>query len=100
MDEDAPITLKEACAIVFRDTISVATLRAEATRNKISFARIGKRDFTSIRAVKEMIRKCHDESSERGSTQTNSETSGLSEMEKCLSAQAAALSTAEMLKRL
>lgn len=46
-DED-PITLKEACEMVFRNTVTPATLRAEAGRGRLEISRIGKRDFTTL----------------------------------------------------
>ena len=40
---DDPITLEEACRIVFRDTIKPATLRAEVARGNLIIERIGRR---------------------------------------------------------
>lgn len=97
-DEDAPLTLKEACELVFRNTVRPATLRAEAGRNRLTIFRIGKRDFTTLRNVREMI--CRAEQKAPASTWTESADSGLSETARISSARAAARITIEGLKRL
>lgn len=56
--EDEPLTLKEACQLVFRNAISPATLRAEAERGRLVIERIGRRDFVTRRAIREMRKKC------------------------------------------
>ena len=99
-NEDNPITLKDACEIVFKGAISPWTLRAEAERGNLEIMRIGKRDFTTIRLVREMMDKCRRAPRDQGSTPTRNGTSGLSETDQRSSAHAAALATVEMLKRL
>lgn len=56
--DDYPLTLKEACTLIFRDTISPATLRAEADRGRLVIERIGRRDFVTRRAIREMRKRC------------------------------------------
>jgi hypothetical protein len=56
--EDEPLTLAEACQLIFRGTISPATLRAEAERGRLVIERIGRRDFVTRRAIREMRKKC------------------------------------------
>ena len=56
--DDQPLTLKEACELIFRDSISPATLRAEADRGRLVIERIGRRDFVTRRAIREMRKKC------------------------------------------
>lgn len=53
--EDDPITLQEACEIMFRGTVSVRTLQSEAARGRLNIFRIGRRHFTTIRNVRELI---------------------------------------------
>jgi hypothetical protein len=58
-DQDDPITLDEAADIVFRGTITVASLRAERDRKELVTFRVGRQDFTTLRLVREMQeRKC------------------------------------------
>ena len=59
MDDD-PITLQEACEIVFRGTVSVATLRSEAARGHLDIFRVGRQYFTTINSVREFIRLGRD----------------------------------------
>jgi hypothetical protein len=61
MLDDDPITLKEACEIVFRNTCTPATLRAESKRGNLDISRIGKRDFTTLRSARELFDKCRVE---------------------------------------
>ena len=56
--EDEPITLQEACDQVFRGKVSPATLRGEAARGKLRIFRIGNRNFTTLKAVREMLDRC------------------------------------------
>lgn len=56
--EDEPLTLAEACQLIFRNAISPATLRAEAGRGRLTIERIGRRDFVTRRAIREMRKKC------------------------------------------
>lgn len=57
-DDDEPLTLAEACKVIFRNTISPATLRAEAERGRLVIERIGRRDFVTRSAIREMRKKC------------------------------------------
>ncbi|WP_051644653.1 hypothetical protein [Labrenzia sp. DG1229] len=57
-DDDTPITLKEACEILFRGHIKPATLVAEAERGNLQLERIGRRYFTTPGAIKEMRERC------------------------------------------
>src|SRR6266403_675170 len=54
IDEDAPITLPEACDLEFRGKITEASLRAEHARGMLQIFRVGRQDFTTLRFVREM----------------------------------------------
>lgn len=56
--DDEPLTLEEACREIFRDAITPATLRAEAARGRLALERIGRRDFVTRAAIREMRKKC------------------------------------------
>jgi hypothetical protein len=58
---DDPITLTDACRIVFRDRIKPSTLRAEADRGRLAIERIGRRDFVTLNGIAEMRRLCRVE---------------------------------------
>jgi len=56
--DEEPLTLKEACQVIFRNAISPATLRAEADRGRLVIERIGRKDFVTRRSIREMRKKC------------------------------------------
>ncbi len=89
MTEDDPITLKEACELVFRGRIGVATLRAEAAKGRLALLRIGRQDFTTLRDMRELVELCRVEKPRRDSTWTPSARRGLSATARDSSAQAA-----------
>lgn len=99
MTDDEPITLADACALYPRSRLKVSTLRAEASRGRLDIFRLGKRDYTTAKAMREMIRKCQDAARLPVSTSTPDEGNGLSETEQASSAQAALSQTVEALKR-
>jgi hypothetical protein len=85
MDE-RPFTLREA-ADLYR--LKVSTLRAEAARGRLDIFRLGKRDYTTLKAMREMVRKCQEEGRRRASTLIQGDGNGLSETARASSAQAA-----------
>lgn len=89
MNDDDPITLKEACEIVFRNTCGVETLRAEAARGNLAIARVGKRYYTTIRDARELLEKCRVEPQGRAYISIPSEERGQSATERIASARAA-----------
>jgi hypothetical protein len=94
---ETPLTLKQACE-EFGGTFTPWTLRAEASRGRLDIFRLGKRDYTTHRAMREMVRKCQEESRRRVSTSTRVESSGLSETDRASSAQAALRASVGKLK--
>jgi hypothetical protein len=103
IEPDDPITLKDACRIAFHDKIKVASLRAEAERGHLTTFRIGKRDFTTLRNVKQMIerkRKCPPVQKDPGFTSTPGASNGSSDMDSVSSARGALRETAKGLKKL
>lgn len=99
MSDDEPITLGEACELYPRSRLTKSTLRAEAARGRLTIFRIGKRDYTTVAFMRDMVRRCQDEDYRRDSISTLQEASGLSEMDKALSAQAALNQTVVALKQ-
>lgn len=83
---DAPMTLKEAGELYH---LTVSTLRTEASRGRLDIFRLGKRDYTTLQSMREMVRRCQDAARHRASTSTKSVDSGLSETDRASSAQAA-----------
>lgn len=77
MRDDDPITLKEACEIVFRNTCAVATLRAEADRGRLNISKIGKRYYTTLRSARELYEKCRVDQKGRDYTLIPRDVSGL-----------------------
>lgn len=98
MTEDDPVTLAEACKEVFGGKVTASTLRAEAARGRLDVFRIGKRDFTTIRSVREMIEKCRVADRRRGFISTKREARGLSATERASSAQGALKRTLQTLQ--
>ncbi len=56
--DDEPLTLEEACKVIFKSAISPASLRAEARRGRLVIERIGRTDFVTRAAVREMRNQC------------------------------------------
>lgn len=63
--EDVPITLKDACRDIFKDAISVATLKAEHRRGNLVIFKIGRAYFTSLKELNAMLEKCRMEEKSR-----------------------------------
>jgi hypothetical protein len=99
MADDGPITLRDACELYPKARLTVSTLRAEASRGRLDIFRLGKRDYTTAQAMREMVRKCQDEDPRRGSISTQDVTNGLSETAHASSARAALNQTVTALKR-
>jgi hypothetical protein len=99
MTDDNPITLAEACEIVFKNTITPATLRAEQARGRVDIFRIGKRGFTTLRSVRAMVEKCRVEDPRHAFTSTQDANNGLSETQLVLSARASLERKLDELKR-
>ena len=97
-DED-PIPLAEACRLFRLARLTVSTLRAEAARGRLIIFPIGKRHYTTLRSMREMVRRCRDEPRGHASISTRSESSGLSETDRISSAQERAKESAARLIR-
>ena len=96
--EDDPVTLEEACEIVFRGAIKVSTLRLEATKGNVDIFKVGRRQFTTLRSVRGLSSKFRETRKARGSTLTETESNGLSETERVSSALVALSQTTRALK--
>lgn len=89
MTDDEPMTLQEVCHGYFHATLTPATLRAEAGRGRLAIFKIGRRHYTTLAAVREMVRLCHVEPKARDCTWTKSAARGLSETARTSFVQAA-----------
>lgn len=56
--DDRPLSLKQACELIFANAISVATLKAEHARGNLELFKIGRQYFTTRRAIAAMMEKC------------------------------------------
>jgi len=98
--EEIPLTLKDACRILFRNAIKPASLRAEARRGRLNIFRIGRTDFVLPSAVRElMVPECPENENHPVSTSAPTNRSGSSETDRKQSARVAALATAQALKK-
>ena len=97
-DENEAITLAEACKIFSRAKLTISTLRAEADRGHLDIFRLGKRDYTTLRSMREMVTKCQEERRRRDSTSTQTEGNGSSETARTSSALDALNQTVTALK--
>ena len=88
--EDDPITLAEACRLFPTARLTVFTLRAEGGRGNLSIFRLGKRDYTTVRSMREMVRLCQERDRRRD---------GPLDADRIQSSIAAARQVAERLKR-
>jgi hypothetical protein len=98
-DDDTPITLDAACKLWPEAKLKVSTLRAEAGRGRLDIFRLGRRDMTTVAAMKRMVRLCQDEGRRRASISTLPDANGLSETGRATSARAALSTTVTALKR-
>jgi hypothetical protein len=98
-DDEEPITLADACNLYPRAGLTVSTLRAEATRGRLVVFRLGRRDYTTPRDMRELVRKCRDEDYRRDCTSIRPEAGGSSETERASSARAALSATVTALKQ-
>jgi hypothetical protein len=96
--QDDPITLRDACEVVYRNRIKVATLRAEAAKGRLDIFRIGRTDFTTLKDLREMERRCRVAKQARASISTQDGSSGLSETARVSSAQDALRRSVSALK--
>lgn len=55
---DAPITLQDVCDRIFGGKISVASLKVEQKRGNLEIFKIGRRYFTTSRAIEDMRARC------------------------------------------
>jgi hypothetical protein len=95
LDADEPITLAEACKLFPRAKLTPSTLRAEATKRKrLKIFGMGKRDYTTLRLMREWVRRCQEDDHRGPST---CEVNG-SSTERLASAQAALNQTVQALK--
>jgi hypothetical protein len=91
IDDSEPIPLADACRLFPHAKLTVSTLRAEAARGRLDIFRIGRRDYTTTQAMKEMVRRCHAEDYRRDFTSIRPASNGQSETERISSARAALL---------
>lgn len=57
---DTPLLMTTAARIAFPDgSVSAITLRAEAARGKLKIWRVGKKYYTTLAAIDDMVEKCH-----------------------------------------
>jgi hypothetical protein len=94
------MTLAEACVEVFRGKIEPSTLRAEAARGRLVIERIGRRDFVTRAALKEMRKLCRIPPKEPAARSTEANACNLPDTERTRVAQAAALASARALRTL
>ena len=99
MNEDDPLPLREACNLYPQARLTVSTLRAEHGRGRLAIFRLGKRDYTTPRSMREMVRRCQDDASRPASTLTAPGSNGLSAMDNATSALDALKLTATKLRQ-
>jgi len=97
-EPDDPITLQEACDLAFRGNITIASLRVEARRGNLEVFRVGRRDFTTLNAIRDMRKKCRGDHKAPASISIPDATSGLSETDRVSYALGALEQTTKMLK--
>ena len=97
--DDALITLKDACEIFFQGKVTVATLKAEHAKGNLEMSKIGRSYWTTIAKLKEMEAKCRVAVPARASGSTKSERPGQSLMADPDIARGAALRKLDGLKQ-
>jgi hypothetical protein len=97
--DDDPIPLAEACELFPKAKLTVSTLRAEAERERLEIFGIGRRDYTTLRSMREMVRRCREDDPRRRRRRRRSTEVNGSSTERLTSAQAALSQTVKALKR-
>jgi hypothetical protein len=97
-DDEDPITLDDAIKLFPGARLTKSTLRAERDRGNLDIFRLGKRDYTTRKSMREMVRTCRENARHRVSTATQSGINGSSETDQASSAQAALKQTVTALK--
>jgi hypothetical protein len=97
-DDLAPITLDEAVKLFPRARLTKSTLRAEADRGHLHIFRIGRRDHTTAKSMREMVRKCQDADHRRDCISIANAANGQSETDRASSARAALSQSVAALK--
>jgi hypothetical protein len=98
-DHDTLLTLDEIAQGFFRGTITKATLRAEIRRGNLTAYRVGRRDFTTIRDVRDMVERCRVEKHPPASISIDPVAHGQSGTAEMSSAQDALNETLKVLKK-
>jgi hypothetical protein len=57
-DDDDPLTLQEACDLIFNGNIAPSTLRKEHERGNLVIEKIGRRQFVTRASINEMRNRC------------------------------------------
>lgn len=95
---DAMLTLQEACDLFFRGRITPDTLWAEKRRGRLAIVRIGRADWVSPTAMRELM-SCPDQPKVPESGSPPESKSGSSGTARILDAQVAAKAIAQELKK-
>lgn len=99
---DTPLRLSVAASIAYPDgSMSAAGLRREANRGRLDIERVAGRDYTTLRAIEEMRRKCRVQPKARASiseSEPAARRSGSSETARTSTAQAALNTTVRELR--
>jgi hypothetical protein len=96
--DDDPITLQEACDLIYRGKITQLSLLTKAKKKQLKTFKVGRTIFTRKRYVREM-EECLEDHKVPGSTSTRVASSMSSETDKASSALAALNQTTLALKR-
>jgi hypothetical protein len=96
--DDDPITLQEACILIYRGNIKPSSLKAKADAKKLTTFKVGRTIFTRKRHIREM-EECLEGLKAHDSTSTGLANSGQSETDKASSALASLSQTVLALKR-
>jgi hypothetical protein len=98
-DDDNPITLDDAIKLFPGARLTKSTLRAERDKGNLDIFRLGKRDYTTRKSMREMVRTCRENARRRVSTSTEGGINGSSETDQVSSARAALNQTVTALKQ-
>jgi hypothetical protein len=66
--DDEPIPLRDVPALYPRSRLTVAALRAEASRGRLKTFKLGRRIYTTPRDLRDMLAACRDADSRHAFT--------------------------------
>src|ERR1700733_9610593 len=97
--DDDPVPLRDIAGFFPHSKLTVGTLRAERDRELLETFFLGRREYTTLRNMREYFKRCQDVGNRRDSIKTDNASNGSYSTPDVGTAQAAPSKTLQALKR-